>query len=636
MSSSGVEWFKGPRRWIPLLAGLALVIAGVWLANRSTPLGLTAGLIGVAVLGFLAKEGIDYWKGRQDETQARQALIRSTTATAVGGGAKVALVRDVKPGWLRQRRARIQVEYQRRDAEEDVRRALANGEPVLLVGHSMAGKSTLIEHVVTITYPDHHLWTPQPDALPKLLQDGTVVRNSVLCLDDLERYLTVPGLRSDWVTLLHQGGAVVIAAIRGSEYDKFTLTETGRHSQLGALEQLTVVRIRDDDALENERLAKAVPSAQRDAVREFGLGAFLGGGPQARDRYENNRDAHPLGCAFVRVAADWRRIGLQHITRNELIELGTNPHYLPARHLGREDPDDALGWATQTIDEIVHLLEEGPDDTIACTDYILDHLSDPSSSPPLVTWETALTSPTTSPNDLMILGFSAREQQLPGIALKAYIQATTTDHPDIVAAAWVDIGNLEQKDGRIEDARAAYLKAVATNHPDIAAAAWINLGDLEKETGRIEKARDAYLNAVATDHPEVVVQAWVHLGHLEREAGRIEEARNAYLLATASGGISLTAWAWIQLGDLEKDTGRVQKARDAYLRATSSDHFDLPALSWIKLGDLEKETGRIEKARNAYQRAITAGSLHPSLAPAAEAGLRNLKETPYTNVTDHP
>ncbi len=289
-----------------------------------------------------------------------------------------------------------------------------------------------------------------------------------MCLDDLERYLNMAELRPDWVTVLTSGGAIVVAAMRGSEYDKFATTGDLRHPQVGALEQFSLVRLRDDDPGENARLAEAVPADQRAAVRTVGLGAFLGGGPQARNRFDNNRDKHPLGCAYVRLAADWRRIGLTHITKPELEQL--SPQYLPERlrHHPMETNDEALAWATATVDETVQLVQYGPDDTFTATDYILDHLTETSPSPSLAIWEAAVSSPAAPAGELFGVGVRAHHQGLTSVAIKAFRRCAASGDPDVAPLAATNLGILEREAGNLDAARTAYQQAITSGHPDIA------------------------------------------------------------------------------------------------------------------------------------------------------------------------
>lgn len=342
---------RGPRQWVPLglgglLAAAAAVIGWTQGEEKAGPLWVVAA---AAFALFLVQAAPAWVKERQATDAAHRREVR---AGARGG--QLRLVRDTEPGFMSPRRPLIEnFPYQTRDVEPEAERILRRGEPLLLLGPAMAGKSQLAEHLITSLYPDKYLWAPaDPARLPDLLQSGDFT-DAVVALNDLEKYLKVAQLPPDWDLRIQHRGAALVATMRSSEHAEFSADGDVRHPQAEALERLTKVRVRDDDPEENVRLAQAVPTAGgREAAVRVGLGAYLGGGPQAIDRYENNRDKQPLGCAMIRAAADWRRAGLTTITREELIKLAE--HYLRDRDRhGEHDPEHALNWATQRVDQLV-------------------------------------------------------------------------------------------------------------------------------------------------------------------------------------------------------------------------------------------------------------------------------------------
>jgi len=222
----------------------------------------------------------------QDRDVSRRELVRQVTTTATGSGDGVLLVGQAPPAYFRPRRARLTIRYQHRDAEQEAIGVLAGGEPLLLVGNAMAGKSRLGEYLIRELYPDRPLWTPQPNQFPSLLAAG-VPDQAVMWLDELHEFLNVDGLRTDWVNVLTSRGAVVVATMRGVERDKFTPLREVRHPQFAALERFSPVQVRDDDPTENARLAGALETPEQHAsIQRVGLGAFLGGGPIAQARLD--------------------------------------------------------------------------------------------------------------------------------------------------------------------------------------------------------------------------------------------------------------------------------------------------------------------------------------------------------------
>ena len=160
-------------------------------------------------------------------------------------------------------------------------------------------------------------------------------------------------------------------------------------------------------------------------------GAFLGGGPIARARLEDNHHTHPLGCAFVCAAADWRRVGLSTIAQPELTDLA--PHYLPDsyRHDPGETPAQAIDWATERIDQAVQLLQSTGPDTFTCSDYILDYLTQAAGPVPTSTWQTAVDTQNADPGELLSVGINAHKEDQLAIAITAFRRtARSNSHDD--------------------------------------------------------------------------------------------------------------------------------------------------------------------------------------------------------------
>ena len=543
------------------------------------------------------------------------------------------MVRDTPPEYFQPRRARFTVPYQHRDAEQEAGAVLAGGEPLLLVGGAMAGKSRLGEYLIRELYPDRPLWTPHPRQLPSFLAAG-VPERAVMWLDELHEFLNVDGLRTDWVTVLTRRGAVVVATMPGVERARFTPSGEVRHPQFAAVERFSAVQVLGDDPTENARLARALETPeQRASIQQVGLGAFLGGGPIAQARLQDNRDTHPLGCAMVQAAADWRRIGLSNIPQSTLEMLA--PHYLPAahRHHRGETHEDARGWATERVDQVVQLLEVTGTDTLRCSDYIVDHLTPTTAGPgeirpiPDVTWQAGAAHPSAGAVELLTFGVSAYRVQRPDIAIAAFRRGADSGHRDAAATALVNLGVLEEEQGNLGAVRAAYQQALATGHPDAAPTAAITLGYLEQEHGNLGAARAAYQQAITTGHPSQAPTALVNLGNLEREHGNLEAARAAYQQAITTGHPSQAPTALVNLGILEEERGNLGAARAAYQQALITGHPDVVPQAAFNLGYLERGQGNVDAARAAYQQALNTG--HPDVAPQAAIDLKRLEEGPH-------
>ena len=89
---------------------------------------------------------------------------------------------------------------------------------MLLVGHSMAGKTRLAAQVMRQRFPDAPLLIPESGkALRELVGEGLDPAGVVLWLDDLERFLGPDGLTIGLLTRLVSRNAVQITRCAGRQ-----------------------------------------------------------------------------------------------------------------------------------------------------------------------------------------------------------------------------------------------------------------------------------------------------------------------------------------------------------------------------------------------------------------------------------
>ena len=315
-------------------------------------------------------------RSRRARVASRGEPVRATTPAPDADVPVIRLVRDVPLAGFGVHPSRLDLPFQTRNAAAELTRALAAGEPVLLYGPSMSGKSRLGAEILQEMYGDRPVWIARQDELPRLVERG-VPDGVAVWLEDLERFLSVTTLRTDWVEVLTAAGAHVVATIRSHELSALLDSSEIRVPQAASIELFTHVQVRDDDPAENARLARSLNDDRAAAaVTGAGLGAYLGGGILAVSRFTEGRDSHPLGTAMVRAAADWRRICQPAVDRIVLAELAV--HYLPAAHRNSpgESAEEALDWATDRVQEGVQLLTIAGTNAVTCSNYILDRVEE--------------------------------------------------------------------------------------------------------------------------------------------------------------------------------------------------------------------------------------------------------------------
>jgi len=628
---------------IALLATVAALLAKVNSDGWVLPVVLVLLAVGGVVLPVVG--------ARAKQREANQEVLRNASAALIDGS--LPTVNQVGLDAFRVHAAGVDLPYLRRDRQGELRDRLVEGLPVLVVGHSMSGKTRMAVEVVRELYGAWPVWIPErPDGVGELLAKGQPP-NAVVWLDDLESFLTAskPCTAASLRTL-RDADCRVVATIRTSEYDKFQPTGEIRPPQLDTLQQFRVVRL-DDVAAEQDAIADHVADEQTaNGIRRYGLAEYVGGGYLAIERFKNGEDLHPLGVAMLRAVADWHRLGFESMP--DVTLAGLAPDYLSAKTRANpgETDQQATEWATEQIGGRIQLLEPvHPGWTVF--DYLRDHLAQTVSVTPLRMWAAALTAIESDPERGLTLGFRAYEQgqkesavqafriastitamaafnlgvllaeqgDVPG-ARAAYQVAIDSGDADAAPEAGVNLGALLAEQGDVEGARAVYQVTVDSGHADAAPKAAVNLGVLLAEEGDVPGARAAYQVAVDSGDAEAAPPAALGLGVLLAEEGDVPGARAAYQVAVDSGDAAAAPKAAFYLGGLLAEEGDVPGARAAYQVAIDSGHADATPKAALGLGVLLAEQGDVEGARAAYQVAVDSG--HAQIAPPAALGLGGL------------
>ena len=431
---SDIRWrpARAESPWL-IAAGVVLAVVAVLVGKRHGPSPVLLGLGIVAATGGVILE----WQKRaalRSDTRSTTLDTASRALSPTGGFRSVA---ETPREDFRVHRGDIEQPYLRRDRHQELHDRLVEGKPVLVVGHSMAGKTRMTYEVVRELYWDWPVWIPErPDGLATLLPAATP-QQAVVWLDDLESFLTANSqLRLSWLDQLERSGCRAVATIRASEYEKFQPTGEVRPPQWEVLERFAIVRLEDSQEEQDRLAASVLDAATAAGIRRYGIGEYLGGGYFALDRFNIGKATHPFGIAMLRAAADWRRLGLEQIPEPMLLDLA--PHYLPERlrNAPGEEPQAGLDWASEEIGGRIRLLEpvlEG----WRVFDYLLDHLTAEASSIPQQTLDIALA--TVDEAELAFtLGYRAYVLGQIAHAAQACQLVIDSNHVDLSLDPWTD------------------------------------------------------------------------------------------------------------------------------------------------------------------------------------------------------
>jgi TPR repeat protein len=491
--------------------------------------------------------------------------------------------------------------------------ALARGGLVLVWGDSTAGKSRAAFQAMRRLPGD--LWLLYPHhrhSLRALLEGGVELRNVVLWLNDLERFLGAGGLDVGLLRRLVGDGdrrVVVLATMRASEYTKGS-PERERDHAGPERDVLRAERELLDQAVDFE-LPRRFSAAEQQRATErawdpriadalahagrYGLAEYLAAGPRLWRRWRSARavdsPAHEqAGAAMVAVAVDCRRAGLTRPVSEELLrELYLDPAYLDRPIARRLDPaafEQGLEWASELVQGTSALLT--PEEIgYVVFDYLLDTVqADPDAPPvPSGVWEHLVRD--LRIDDALRVGVAAYEANEHQVAEQAWhIAADAGDHD-----AEFNLGLLLDKLGRLEEAERYYRRAAdAGDHH-----AEINLGVLLHQRGDLEEAERWYRRAADAG----IHKAQDSLGVLLYERGEAEGAERWWRRAADAGDHD----AEFNLGVLLEKLGRLEEAERYYRRAADADHHNAE----YNLGVLLHQRGDLEEAKRWWQRAAKSG-----------------------------
>lgn len=606
------------QRWLWPALFCGLLLAGVTAAVVGALPGVPAwGAAVLGALGLLVAPLRDVARDMLTEARTRNSTRRRLLPQhcLVDGANQLPLVRDMAdPLLLGVHRAAEATGlhqlglaegvplYLPRACDADLDRALPEGGLVLLEGHSAAGKSRTAFEAMHRALPDRTLLVPrEAGSLRELVDSGHPIRDVVIWLDDIERFLGPSGLD---IHLLHQlcgngrTDVTLVATMRSEERKNFELVlqaapqqSTERQiarSTSRVLEMATVVTV-SRELSERERTAAAdriwddprVTEAL-DQVSGVGLAEYLAAGPATLQRWHQGRDGiEYVGAAIVSAAVDVRRCGfLRPVGRQVLTSLYR--HYLDPHIAHRPDLatfEDGLAWAIQPVRGASSCLMCDEDDTYSAFDYLVGRTQDDPASAqvPQPAWDAVYR--LAEPDDSLYVGQAAHDAGRIELAERAFRRALTSGQSQLHIDAAFSLGVVLHDRGRAAESERWCRLAAEAGHT----VGMNNLGVLLENRGELAEAEQWYLRSARADYPD----AMFNMGLLLENRGQFGDALDWYRRAADAG----LAEAWLQLGLQAERDGEPAAADAAYREAS-----DLPEARY-RLGVLrEREATEREAA----------------------------------------
>ncbi len=510
-------------------------------------------------------------------------------------------------------RAVLELPYIHRDVEVEVRMRLNAGDPVLLVGPSMVGKTKMAAILIKEMFAARPVLIPEtPEALASLESLDIHMRESVILLDDIDHLIGTRGITYGVLQRLLAADNIVIGTIRAAVYDRLQPTDQLRPPEWDVLSGFKRVFLtRDLSYAELQRLHQIVadPDVQ-ERVREVGIGEYVGSAERIEEALRLGPSTSPVGLALVRGAADWQRSGMTRPVPARVLRDLAKPH-LSARHRvklsDRETYRAALAWATRDINPTVALLQQTERNAYVVYDYALDLVSAQAQEIPEPIWLIVINQ--AAPDELVSIGSSAIDYSKFDIAMDAFSKAA--DSGDLMAESHGSafVGALLQEQGDLRGAKAAYRRAIDSRHAKVGSTTKFNIGYILEGLGDMRGAKTAYQQAVRSGHAQASPKAALALGRLLAEEGNSEAAKRAFQQAIISGHDDAAPGAALGLGVLLAKEGNVEGAEVAFQRAIDSGHDDVAPKAAVQLAGLMASRGELLGAEAAYQQAIDSGHL---------------------------
>ncbi|MHA7291292.1 tetratricopeptide repeat protein [Arthrobacter sp. MDT3-24] len=584
------KWIPHRRReqsWVLLLFAVILAVLAVVVDQWQGPSWL---IVMLAILAGVGGVLLVRLKEDAKAHDARTGLLENSILTAGDGTGRPPTVAGTSLETLGVHEALETVPYLHRDAERELLDVLEYGAPALVLGPSMAGKTRMAAEMMRARYGERVLVIPDaPDGLAQLMNGGEMPDQAVIWLNDLDRYITDPkNLKGKWIDELTGARNIVIATMRESAYEGFQPTGNLNRTQWGLLLKFHKVHLLNDDS-ERQRLAEQSGDARIGAgISRYGVGAYIGGGFLAKERWESGKSEHPLGTALIHAAVDWRRSGIAEAIPQAIAEA-LAPTYLTRSQLddGVEDLPSAISWATdrKTGGGAFRLLSP-VNGGWRPFDYLLDHITAHGDKIPDQTWEEVARGEAPEGN-LVTAGVTAYESGQEAIAARLFTRAVSLGN----AIGMYNLGVLLEGRGETEQAEKLFRQAAGLGH----AGGISNLGALLEGRGETEQAEKLFRQAAGLGH----AGGMSNLGVLLEGRGETEQAEKLYRRAAGLGD----AGGMYNLGVLLEGRGETDQAEKLYRRAAGLGDAD--AMS--HLGALLAGRGETEPAEKLYRQAAGLG-----------------------------
>ena len=263
-------------------------------------------------------------------------------------------------------------EFVPRDIQHQLVEHLNNGTPVLIEGPSMSGKTRLAIETIRSHWPEVPFWFPRDDGdIEKLLSSNQQpAANTVILLDDLDRFLSNQSLTLGVLNQWTNNSCIIIATMMHSQYVKHSDRTNEKVPGWDAVNRFQKLTLTPSLSTEELNAVKLTSYAEQlSQIESIGLGPLLGCAEAVRAAFADELRDHSWCGTLIKAAADWRRIGLGPASKEQLISF-SKAHKGSAQET--LEWDGAWKQATTPINNTVPFLRQIGDDLWEVLDIVAD------------------------------------------------------------------------------------------------------------------------------------------------------------------------------------------------------------------------------------------------------------------------
>lgn len=571
-------------RLLPVLPSPVIITA----AGVGVGAAVTSASIALLTLMFTQVREIrkSHVEGRAGRTTRRHLILDNVLLSNEKGGCPlVREIRDLESIGVSRAMLidgrRADSKYIPREIDVDLLNALKASGLVLVLGESKAGKSRTTIECIKQVFPERVFVSPaKPESLRLMLAGGTNFANTVIWMENLDRYLGPDGINRALINRVTSfRDCCLVATMRSLAHAQFAPNGDSESPEWAILQSARAVRLPRLLTIAEREAAEVRTLPFKDKLDRVGLAEYISGAPDLLDRYRDAEESDVCRWAVVRAIIDLARCGFRDPPFEVVVTVV--PDYCLRRGLNVDvaDIERALNWALQPIYGASSLVVRVADG-FRPFDYLLDHCREAIFGD---TWAHAYK--LASPDRVLSVGIGALLSGEQGTARKCFVRASQSQNAEQSANGLYYLALLEELDGNRHKC-IEFLRKGDQLGLDLAS---FQLGQILNRRKRRREAEVYYRRALDRG----CTPAAHAIAHLAARDGRHDDARKYFQIGADGGDLTCRA----HLAEYDYKDGNTQEGERNMTHAANRGNVN----AVIFLAKLRASEGKYDDARRWYE-----------------------------------